>query len=259
MRQAKVKHLLRSGEGFRHQHAVDDHLIAPLALPLSIAADIFHNRDPRFKASIFYPEAPWQGNIVLFHTSTTVGGESFNSGTIGDEAWPAKAPNRNTTKTGFHLKKRIDENDVHPLGGEDDSDYYVFRLGEIYLNLAEAALYLGKTGEALDALNAVRVRANMPPKTEITEDNLRNERAVELAFEDHRYWDIRRWRIAVQVLDNVRMQGLRYDYNYDTQKYQIKLKNGDGVVRVFQERNYYFPLTVDRVVDNPNFVENPGY
>lgn len=220
--------------------------------------ELFHNRDPRFKATVFYPESPWQGSQVLFHSATIVDSVSQNSGMI-DGVWPAKAPNRNTTKTGFHLRKRVDEGTVGPLGGEDDTDYYVFRLGEIYLNMAEAAFYLGMNGEALDALNAVRSRAGMPDKGEVTMAIIQNERAVELAFEDHRYWDIRRWRIAVQQLDGVRLKGLRYDYNYDTKKYKISLKNGEGVVRVFQERNYYFPLGVTRIADNPNFVENPGY
>jgi hypothetical protein len=132
-------------------------------------------------------------------------------------------------------------------------------MGEIYLNLAEAAFYLGMTGEALDAINELRARAGMPPKTEITEDIIRNERAVELTFEDHRYFDLRRWRIAVEVLDGVRLQGLKYDFNWDTQLYQISFKNGEGVARVFQERHYYLPISVDRLADNPSFVENPGY
>ena len=85
-------------------------------------ADLFHNRDPRFKASIFYPEAPWQGSEVLFHTSTIVDGKNENKGTIGPDGWPAKAPNRNTTKTGFHLRKRVDEPTIFPLGNEDDTD-----------------------------------------------------------------------------------------------------------------------------------------
>lgn len=222
-------------------------------------ADLFHNRDPRFRASVFYPESPWQGSQVLFHTSTLVNGQTRNSGFIDGTDWPAKAPNRNTNKTGFHIKKRVDEGSVGPLDGEDDTDYYVFRLGEIYLNLAEAAFYLGKNDEALEAINTLRSRAAMPGKTEATEDIIRNERQVELFFEDHRYWDLRRWRIAVEVMDGVRLQGLRYDYNWDTQKYKIRFVNGDGVTRVFQERNYYFPIGVNRLADNPNFVENPGY
>lgn len=132
-------------------------------------------------------------------------------------------------------------------------------MGEIYLNLAEAAFYLGNTSEALTTLNRLRERAGMPPKTEITEDIIHNERLVELTWENHSYWDIRRWRIAEELLDGVRMQGLKYTYNYDTKKYQIILSNGEGVARTFQKRNYYLPLGIDRIVENPNMVENPDY
>jgi len=99
----------------------------------------------------------------------------------------------------------------------------------------------------------------MPPKTEITEDIIHNERLVELTWENQSYWDIRRWRIAEELLDGVRMQGLKYIYNYDTKKYQIILSNGEGVARTFQKRNYYLPLGIDRIVENPNMVENPDY
>lgn len=220
---------------------------------------LFNNRDPRFKATVFYPEAPWGGDQVLFHSSTLEGGVEKTSGFIGPDLWPAKAPRRNILRTGFHLRKRIDENSIGLRGGEDNTDYLVFRLGEIYLNQAEAAFYLGNTGEALTLINDLRARAGMPPKGAITEDVIRNERAVELTFEDHRYYDLRRWRIAEQVLNGLRTQGLKYVYNYDTKKYQISLKNAEGVERTFQERHYYYPLGINRLADNTNLVDNPGY
>jgi len=224
---------------------------------------IFHNRDPRFIASVFYPETSWQGGKVLFHSATIRGGETFTSG-FAEDGWPYKAQERNTTKTGFMIRKRCNVNIIYPTGGisaveNDDTDYIIFRMGEIYLNLAEAAFYLNKTSEALTALNRLRERAGMPPKSEITEDIIHNERLVELTWENQSYWDIRRWRIAEELLDGVRMQGLKYIYNYDTKKYQIILSNGEGVARTFQKRNYYLPLGIDRIVENPNMVENPDY
>lgn len=222
------------------------------------AEELFHTRDPRFRASIFYPETPWQGSQVLFHSATWVDGVKLNKGVAAD-GWPYKAPNRNTVKTGAHVKKRIDEGIVGPLGGEDNTDYIAFRLGEIYLNLAEAAFYLNKDGEALDAINVIRARAEMPAKTEVNEDIIRNERRVELFWEDHSWFDLRRWRIAEAVLNDTRFQALKYEYNYETKKYQINFANAEGVARVFQERHYYLPLSISRISDNPNLVENPGY
>ena len=127
------------------------------------------------------------------------------------------------------------------------------------MNLAEAAFYLNKDGEALDAINVIRARAEMPAKTEVNEDIIRNERRVELFWEDHSWFDLRRWRIAEAVLNDTRFQALKYEYNYETKKYQINFANAEGVARVFQERHYYLPLSISRISDNPNLVENPGY
>ena len=221
-------------------------------------SELFENRDPRFRASVFYPESPWQGGKALFHSNTLRNGELLTAGTAED-GWPYMASNRNTIRSGFMVRKRTNENLKTQPVINDETDYIIFRLGEIYLNLAEAAFYLGYTGEALDALNRIRERAGMPDKTEITEDILQNERLVELTWENHSYWDLRRWRIAKEVLDGVRLKGLKYTYNYDTKKYKIAIINSEGVARTFQDRNYYLPLGVDRVSENPNFVENPGY
>ena len=220
--------------------------------------EIWHNRDPRFRASVFYPESPWQGGKVLFHKNTIRDGQTYTSGTAED-GWPYAAHRRNWLRTGLMPRKRCNENMTPEPLRNDETDYIIFRIGETYLNLAEAAFYLNKPDEALDVLNRIRERAGMPAKTEITEAILQNERLVELTWENHSYWDIRRWRIAKDVLDGVRMQGLEYTFNYDTKKYKVKLKNAEGVARTFLDHNYYLPLGVDRVSENSKFVENPGY
>lgn len=220
--------------------------------------ELWNNRDPRFKATIFYPESPWQGGKVHFHSGTLRNGKILTSGTAED-GWPYKATNRNTVRTGLMVRKRTNES-ISPIPIlNDDTDYIIFRLGEIYLNFTEAAFYLGKEGEALTTMNLLRERAGMPPKSAIDMDIIQNERLVELSWEDHSYWDIRRWRIAQELLNGVRMKGLNYIFNYDTKKFKITLINGEGIERIFLDHNYYLPLGVDRVTENPNFVENPGY
>jgi len=222
-------------------------------------AELWENRDPRFRATVFYPESPWQGGKALFHSSTIRGGITYTSG-VAEDGWPYKASTRNTTKTGFMVRKRCNESMKLPTDVfNDQTDYIVFRLGEMYLNLAEAAYYLNLTDEALTVLNRLRERADMPPKATIDEATIQNERLVELSWENQSYWDIRRWRIAKQLLDGVRTQGLVFTYNYDTKKYRIKMIAGEGVARIFQDRNYYLPLGVNRVAENPNFMENPDY
>src|SRR5690606_3913767 len=110
--------------------------------------ELFGNRDVRFKASVFYPESPWQGGKTLFHSSTIRDGKTLTAGTAED-GWPYAAHNRNTIRTGFMVRKRTNENMRPEAVIADQTDYIIFRLGEIYLNLAEAAFYLDKTDEAL--------------------------------------------------------------------------------------------------------------
>ena len=227
--------------------------------------ELFQNRDPRFKAAILYNEADFWGKKAYFHEKSIVNGVEVKSGTLPDGTPAAAAkrvyePRPKPLRHGFLMRKFLDENPGEQQEKfQSSEDYHIFRLGETYLNLAEAAFYLGKTDEALEALNTIRARAGMPAKTTITEEAIRNERAVELVFEDHRFWDIRRWRIAEGILNDTMMKGLSFVYNHDTKKYKITVKNAITQPRVFLSHHYYYPLTVDKISDNPNLVENPGY
>lgn len=220
--------------------------------------EVFGSRDPRFLATFFYPESEWQDGKVRFHRRTVVDGETVTSGTIGED-WPAQGPRRNWVNTGFLIRKMMNEEYIGPLRGGSSTDFMVYRYGETLLNAAEAAFYLGNQGEALNKVNMIRDRAGMPALNSITEEDIRHERTVELVFENHRYWDLRRWRIAHEFLNGLRTQGLEYTYYYDEDKYDFHLKNGDPSARTFQQRHYYLPLGVDRIAENPNLVENPGY
>lgn len=230
-------------------------------------SDFFGNRDPRFRASVFYPEVPLQGSKVYFHTSTIYDDngsmvESSNTNLIltrpDGEAWPAAAPPRNVRNTALLLSKRFDETNQTPELGRSGQDFYLFRYAETLLNFAEASLYLG-TGEALDALNDIRERAGMPLLTEATEDNIRHERQIELCFEEHRFWDLIRWRAADGILNGEIKKGLIFKYYLDTNTYSITLKNGEQQERQFGPERYYLPFPQGRLADNPNLVQNPGY
>jgi len=154
----------------------------------------------------------------------------------------------------------MNESILLPPGGEDDCDWIIFRTGEMYLNAAEAAFEKGDPDEAKRLVNLVRDRVKMPAKQTLTMNDIRNERFVELYIEEHRYWDLRRWRIAVQELNGKGFNGVEWTYNITENKYTIKRKTGEfGNIRTFAERNYYFPIGLSRRADNPNLVENPGY
>ncbi len=220
--------------------------------------ELFRSKDPRFLATFFFPQAEFQGGEARFHRRTVYQGETVTSGMI-EGVWPASAPRRNWVNSGFLVRKMVDESEIGPVEQSSDEDFPVFRYGEIILNYAEAAFYLGFTGEAMDYINMIRERAGMPLLTTISEDDIRHERQVEMVFEDQRYWDLRRWRIAEEVLDGMSGQGLEYTYYYEEDRYDLILKNVESGIRTFQERHYYLPIGVNRIADNPNLVENPGY
>ncbi len=224
--------------------------------------ELFGNKDPRFHASVFFPETPWKGGTPYFHSGTYVDDVLITAGTAPDGR-PYKCHERNQTKSGFMPKKRTNPT-VEPAGGfpglsNEDTDYQIFRLGEIYLNRAEANYYLGNTGPALTDLNMIRARAGMPDKLAIDEPTLQNERLMELSWENHSFWDLRRWRIAEAELDGKRMAGVKWYYNYNTSKYRVDFINAEGVPRIFQSHYYYMPFPVERLAENNNLVQNPGY
>lgn len=215
--------------------------------------DLVWNRDPRLIATAFFPETPWQGSIVQMHNTTI--------GTIpAGSDWPKVGPQRNRIKAGVLIRKRVNEAIILPPIGEDDCDWIIFRTGEMYLNAAEAIFEKGDAGEAKRLINIIRDRVNMPAKETLTMANIRNERFVELYIEGHRYWDLRRWRIAVEELNGKGFSGVIWEYHIAENKYGMKLKDGEyGNIRTFAERNYYFPIGLGRLADNPSLIENPGY
>lgn len=225
------------------------------------AEELFGNRDPRFKGSVLYPQSTFRGERITFHSSTIdPNGDEVSEGTVGD-GWPASAPPRNITNTGLLVKKRTARDQRPTSHGTDDTDYIEFRLGEMYMNAAEAAYELGEMDKVETYINRIRNRADMPTfsQSELSREVVRDERQRELVLEQHRYWDLRRWRIAHEVLDGKRVKGLRFTYHYNEDEYDVRLVNAESSARTFQERHYYLPLGSSRISSNPALVENPGY
>lgn len=231
-------------------------------------ADFIGKKDPRCRANIFLPESQYMGQTLYLHEGTLIDGALVkeDNGELNID-FPVAGFPRDVDRTGLFNKKR--SNDQYDVGSEllkGGTDYMIFRLGEIYLNFAEAAYALGKESEALDALNMIRSRVNMPAKKAIDWATIQNERAVELTFENHRYWDLRRWRIAEEVLPTSQSTytgvGWRKDAN-NPGMYEIVHRTDDPATdpweRLFESHHYYFPITLARVQNNDALVENPGY
>jgi hypothetical protein len=146
-----------------------------------------------------------------------------------------------------------------------------FRLGEIYLNAAEAAFEM-ELPEAKDYVNTLRERAGFPPNSvnTLTADIIRNERRVELAFEDHRYFDLKRWRIAHEVWNgdatnpNTMVYAL-YPYrvvkpddpNDGKYVYDKLIAPRFRNPRLFRMGNYYSSIDQTVINNNPKIIPNP--
>lgn len=163
----------------------------------------YANRDPRFYGTIYYNGAPrWWSKPDGTKVETYVGG---NCG-ISDDA-----NSLYYTRTGYYLRKYncalSDKDD-----GNFDGRVHNARLAEMFLNLAECACEAGHFEDAYDYTNLVRERVGMPDLPEgLSQDQLRlrirNERRVELAFENFRFDDVRRWKIIDQTEEH--MTGMR--------------------------------------------------
>jgi len=226
--------------------------------------ELWANKDPRFFGTFYTQGTPWKGDKLDFHK-----GIRLPDGTIQtDGSYEGKLANGNQDFDGtcLGILKYLDESHDNMAGANSgwatsSQDWQIFRYAEILLNYSEAAFELGKTADALDAINQIRNRAGIATLSTITRDKIRNERRVELAFEGHRYWDLRRWRTAVSDLSKY-WSGIRYILDAQTGKYQIMIVDKiDGTTNVpqFRPENYYFPITLSRTGNNPNLVENPGY
>lgn len=211
--------------------------------------DPYANRDPRFYASILYNGAPWRDQII----------ETFEDGLSG----PGEQDEYSTSTqmTGYYLRKFIHKkNPLIASNPPTPTNWVLMRLAEVYLNYAEAQLELGNEGEARTYINLVRERAGMPeiPIEETGEElkaRYRNERVVELAFEEIHFFDVRRWEIAPDVLSQPVNKVSIVKNDDDTFTYTVE----EMEERVWKDEFYFFPIPGDDIDRNKNLEQNPGY
>ncbi len=222
--------------------------------------ELYGNLEPRFHANIWTHGSNWEGfNPVLYYNGIkTADGEIIRDGIY--EGLPALGANYRTSGrdfSGFSIKKGVDPTgDLNNRRGKNMK--IQFRLGEILLNYAEAAFYLNKNDEALNAVNKIRERVALPLHTVIDVEKIRHERRIELAFEALRHWDLKRWRIAEEAISNT-WTGVNYIYDFPTGNFWVEYKENFRTSN-FDEKHYYFPITPARIANNPALApENPGY
>ncbi len=206
--------------------------------------DKYNELDPRFKQTVAYNGARWNAQVPIIETFT--GTTQLAEAKLGKgRAWMIK-----------HVPEGLAN------GASVVPNVALYRLNEFYLNYAEALNeFNGPTAEAYAAVNAIRTRSGMPDLPEgLSKDQfrtrVRNERDVELAFEDHRFWDIRRWLIAEE-------EGVMKGAMYGLRITKVNATTFSWVPYVFENRSfnknmYLHPYDLAEVLKG-NLVQNPGW
>jgi hypothetical protein len=207
------------------------------------------NRDPRFYKTIIYHGSSWQGATVdVSTTSAQFPAGTFQTGYYVRKYLPEEV-RKNTTITAYH-------------------NWIYYRLAEMYLNYAEAMNEVeGPTQRVRDAVNTVRNRSgvvNIPvaftPDKASMRVRLQRERAIELSFEEHRWWDARRWSGGQQgELATEWFGGPMYRSVITKTGASVNYSEEPYYTRVYQPHNNYYQIPLGEMDKNPLFVQNPGY
>ncbi len=205
----------------------------------------YKDRDSRLDQSILRNGSQWKGVVV----------ETFDGGNAQNPA------NGDRTKTGYGLKKLLDEQYVTAdqvyQGG--DNDWIYIRYAEVLLNYAEAQNEaVGPDASVYKAINDVRKRAGQPDLAGLSQsqmrESIRNERRVELCFEEHRFWDVRRWKLGQTYfgvpVNRVKVTKTGATFNYTIQELEK---------RTYKDFYNLLPIPQSERDKNPNLSQNTGY
>ena len=222
-------------------------------------ANPYANRDPRFYATILYDGAKWMTRNVETYFDVDSNGNITGGGKdtkFGNDSW-------NASPTGYNMKKFMDEGYALNSWNFCARNWIHLRMAELYLNKAEALYHIGDEEGAREALKPVRQRAGMPAVTATGADLLeaiKNERRIEFAFEEHRYFDVRRWKEAPKYFGSTVHAITIKKYPDGKKTYEVdKLRSDVGGDRKWDDKMYWLPISKSEMDKNPNLVQNPGY
>lgn len=231
-------------------------------------ANPYENRDPRFYATVLYEGSTWRPRPADAAALDPIGIVQVGSYTRPDGS---KVPGLDTRQgpiedwnggfTGYYLKKFIDPTIDHQYE-KQTLPFRRFRYAEILLNYAEACMELGEEEEARKYINKVRARAGMPPVTvggDVLVAQYRNERAVELAYEEHRFYDVRRWMIPEEAYSMVKGVSVKGDMANDGTISNRTYSLIDVESRAWNPHFYFLPISIDEMNRNPELIQNPLY
>jgi hypothetical protein len=226
----------------------------------------YANRDPRFRYTIIFNGSKYQANdntqnFVWTYTGTGQTGDAFSSG----------------GNTGYYVRKMCDSTVTNSVGASPARNWPILRYAEILLNYAEAINETGQTALAYSKLAELRDRAGIEPggdnlygmKAGMTQAEMRafiqNERRIELAYEDHRWHDIRRWKIGMTLYNggpkgfNKVMHPILVSGNSAaTYKFNYVVENNIRE-HVFRPEMYLLPIQDAEIRKMPAMLQNPGW
>ena len=252
---------------------------------VALAADPYSNRDPRFYATILYDGANWKprpSGVAGLEPANQIQTGYYDDGRggllNGIDTRESAIENWNGSRTRYYTRKFIDPNPavVDNLTGSQVIPWPFIRYTEVVLNYVEACIELGLDAEAKTWLNKIRFRAGMPAVTETgtaLKDRYRNERRIELQYEEHRYHDARRWMIptttvgrgikAINVTAKLKTgQTAHVPYRFDKSKYNYTYKvedNTSNETRKWVDKMYFRPISRNEMNINSKLIQNPGY
>ncbi|MGJ1409614.1 RagB/SusD family nutrient uptake outer membrane protein [Sphingobacterium thalpophilum] len=215
------------------------------------AAAPYTNREPRFYATILYNGASWKGRTLNTSTSDPI--EGFTAfGVTGD-------PKR--TVTGYYAKKLLDPTNTTFVQNKSTQSWIEMRYAEVLLIMAEAKAQLADYAGAATYINQLRQKRGLN-SIAVTNNNqamasIEHERKVELAFEGHRFWDLRRWRKAHIILDNVKFTG--HKISPEGTGFTYEVVSADAVNRSFSSKLYYLPIPESEVQLNGALTQIKGW
>lgn len=213
-------------------------------------SDPYTDREPRFHATIMYNGSSWEGRKI----------QTYSGGSDEFVEFQQSSSTNGHTCTGYYLRKYLQENNTSFITNGSYQYDAVLRYAEVLLNKAEAYAQLDygqyKT-QALNALNEIRERVGLPAKTGTDAPDkdafmklLHKERCVELAGEGFRYWDLRRWGLAVKTINGKNIHGVKITKNDDGKYSYERVASDGGSTRIFMEKYYYLSLPTIEIANN---------
>ncbi|MGN6618612.1 MAG: RagB/SusD family nutrient uptake outer membrane protein [Ilyomonas sp.] len=214
--------------------------------------DPYKNRDPRFYATILYNGAVRGKNGYI--VDSYVGGKDSRQSTT-TAYW-------NASWSSYYVRKFSNEaSDAYGDDPRTDVMWIHYRLGEVYLNLAEILYELNTSdSNGRDAkwyVNQIRGRAAVPLLNSVDREAIRHERRIELAFEGNRFFDVRRWQIYDKALGKG-CYGLKLEKQQNG-TYITSLSPITNPEGKFDPRYYWWPIPENEIRKNPSLAQSPGW